>query len=178
VVLRGLLGIAIGIVTFVSPVATLAALVMLFGAYAFIDGVLSVVGAVRAGRVGDRWGVLLLEGIAGIAAGVIALLSPALTVTVLVLVIAAWAFVTGVLEVIAAIRLRKEIRGEWLLALFGVMSIIFGLLVASVPLVGALVIATWVGAYAFVSGVILVALGFRLRSRLREIDDVRRPMAA
>jgi len=176
-VLRGLLGIAIGIVTFISPGITLTAIVLLFGAYAFVDGVLSVIGAVRSGRARARWGALLLEGIVGIAAGVIALLSPALTATVLVLVIAAWALVTGVLEVVGAIRLRKEIRGEWLLALFGVMSILFGLLIASVPLIGALVIATWVGIYAFVSGVILVALGFRLRSRLRHID-VEHQMAA
>ena len=176
-VLRGLLGVAIGIVTFISPVVTLTALVFLFGAYAFVDGVLALMGAVRAGRAGESWGVLVLEGIFGIAAGVVALIWPAITVTAVTLVIAAWALITGVLEVAAAIRLRKEIRGEWLLALFGVLSIGFGVLMAMMPLVGALVIATWVGAYAFVSGVVLIALGFRLRSRIRSFT-VQRPKAA
>ena len=176
-VLRGLLGVGIGIMTFVSPAVTLTALVLLFGAYAFVDGVLAVVGAVRAGRSGERWGVLVMEGIFGIAAGVVTLMWPSITATALTLVVAAWALITGVLEIAAAIRLRKEIRGEGLLGLFGVLSIVFGVFMASVPLVGALVIATWVGVYAFVSGVVLIALGFRLRSRIREIT-VQRPRAA
>ena len=177
-VLRGLLGVFIGIVTFMSPVVTLTALVLLFGAYAFIDGVLGVMGAVRAGRSQDRWGVLLLEGIAGIAAGLITLAWPALTATVLALVIGAWALIHGVLEISAAVRLRKEIQGEWLLGLFGVLSIVFGALMVMVPLAGALVIAMWVGAYALVSGVVLIILGFRLRGRLRDISRHERPMAA
>src|SRR5262245_1530310 len=178
VVLRGLLGIAIGIVTFSSPVSTLSALVLLFGAYAFIDGVLSVVGAVRTARSGERRGVLLLKGIAGIAAGFIAFTWPALTATVLALVIAGWAIVTGILEIAAAVRLRKEIRGEWLLGLFGVLSIAFGILIAMAPLAGALVVATWVGAYAFVSGIILLMLGFRLRKLMHRASQWEQPKAA
>src|SRR5262245_8496159 len=174
VVLRGVLGIAIGIVTFTSPSVTLSALVLLFGAYAFIDGILSIASAFHAT---ERWGVLLLEGIAGIAAGLIAFAWPTLTATVLALVIAGWAIVTGVLEIAAAIRLRKEVHGEWLLALFGVLSIAFGILVAMVPLTGALAIATWVGAYAFVSGIVLVVLGLRLRKVSQSIPW-ERPRAA
>jgi uncharacterized membrane protein HdeD (DUF308 family) len=176
-VLRGLLGIGIGIITFVSPVSTLTALVLLFGAYAFVDGVLSLMGAVRAARSRDRWGVLLLEGVVGIAAGFVTIVWPAITATALALVIATWAFITGILEISAAIRLRKHIRGEWLLGLFGVVSIIFGVLMATAPLAGSLVIAMWVGAYAFVSGIVLTVLGFRLRGRLHEVEVETRRVA-
>ena len=171
-VLRGLLGIGIGIVTFISPRSTLAALVLLFGAWLFVDGVLAVMGAIRAVRARDSWGVLFLEGIVGIAAGFLTIIWPAITATALALVIAAWAFITGILEISAAIRLRKYIQGEWMLGLFGALSIIFGVLLAMVPLAGSLVIAMWVGAYAFVSGIVLTVLGFRLRGRMtRDIDS-------
>jgi uncharacterized membrane protein HdeD (DUF308 family) len=161
--LRGLAGILFGIITFIAPAISLAALVLLFGAYAFADGVLSIVAAVR--RRGEaRWGMLLLEGVAGIAVGVLTLLLPGITALTLLYLIAAWAIVTGVLELIAAVRLRKEIKGEWLLALGGIASIAFGVLVALLPGAGALAIVIWIGAYALVFGVLLVVLSFRLRS--------------
>jgi uncharacterized membrane protein HdeD (DUF308 family) len=106
IVLRGLAGMAFGLVTFFAPGISLAALVLVFGAYAFADGVLAIISAIRRERPGDRWWLLLLEGIAGIAAGVVTLLWPGLTALVLLYVIAAWALVTGVLEIAAAIRLR------------------------------------------------------------------------
>src|SRR4051794_6098310 len=121
VALRGLAGILFGIITFVSPGISLAALVLLFGAYAFADGVLSVVSAVRR-RGADRWLLLLLQGIVGIGAGVVTLLLPGITALALLFVIAAWALVSGVLQLAAAIRLRKVISGEWLLGLSGVLS--------------------------------------------------------
>jgi uncharacterized membrane protein HdeD (DUF308 family) len=163
VLLRGLAGIIFGLLTFFEPGISLAALVLLFGAYAFVDGVFSIVTAVRR-RSADRWWLLLLEGIAGILAGIATLIWPAITAIVLLYLIAAWALVTGVLEIAAAIRLRKAITGEWLLALSGVASVILGVLLIIAPGPGALAVVIWIGAYAFVFGALLVALSFRLRS--------------
>jgi uncharacterized membrane protein HdeD (DUF308 family) len=162
VALRGLAGILFGIITFVAPGISLAALVLLFGAYAFADGVLSIVSAVRR-RGADRWWLLLLQGIVGIGAGVVTLLWPGITALALLFVIAAWALVGGALQVAAAIRLRKVITGEWLLALGGVLSIALGVLLVLFPGPGALALVIWIGAYAFVFGILLLVLGFKLR---------------
>ena len=163
-VIRGIAGIILGILTFAWPGITLVALVFLFAAYALVDGVMSLIGAVRAAEAHERWGVLVLEGLVGIAAAVITVMWPAITTIALVFVIAAWAVITGALEIGAAIHLRKVISGEWLLIVGGVASVLFGLLLVMVPVIGAVVIALWVGAYAFIFGVLLVALGFKLRS--------------
>jgi uncharacterized membrane protein HdeD (DUF308 family) len=164
-IVRGLIAIALGIVTFVWPGITLGALVLLFGAYAFIDGAMSITGAVRATLAHERWASLLLEGVAGIAGGAVAFLWPGITIVALVFVIAAWAIVTGAFEIAAAWRLRRHVAGEWLLALSGVASVVFGVLVTLAPITGALVLALWFGAYVFVSGLLLIGLGFRLRGR-------------
>ena len=163
-VLRGLLGIGFGVIAFVWPGITLASLVILFAAYALVDGVMAMVAAVRALESHNRWGSLLIEGIAGIAAGVITMAWPAITAIWLIYLIAAWAIVTGIFEIFAAVRLRRHIAGEWLLALTGIASLIFGVLIMIAPLAGALVIAIWIGAYAFIFGVLLIALGLRLRN--------------
>jgi uncharacterized membrane protein HdeD (DUF308 family) len=160
--LRGLAGILFGIITFLAPGISLAALVLLFGAYAFADGVLAIVSAVRR-RGTDRWWLLLLEGLVGIAAGILTILWPGITALALLYVIAAWALVTGAFEIAAAIRLRKAISGEWLLALSGVLSIALGVLLILAPGPGALALVIWIGAYAFVFGALLFALGFRLK---------------
>ena len=162
-VIRGVAAILFGIFTFVWPGITLTALVFLFAGYVLVDGVVSITGVVKAVHAHDRWGVLLLEGMAGIVAAVVTVLWPAITALALVYVIAAWATVTGVFEVAAAVHLRKHISGEWLLALGGIASLLFGIHLMIAPLAGALVIALWVGAYMLVSGALLVALGFRLR---------------
>jgi uncharacterized membrane protein HdeD (DUF308 family) len=164
ILLRGLLAILIGTIALALPGITLAALVFLFAAYALVDGVFSIVGAVRAVASHERWFSLLIEGIVGIAAGVITVMWPAITALGLVYVIAAWAIVTGVSEIVAAIRLRRHIAGEWLLALSGIASVIFGVLVAAMPVAGALVIAVWFGIYELVFGAMLVVLAFRLRT--------------
>jgi uncharacterized membrane protein HdeD (DUF308 family) len=163
-VLRGVIAILVGIVTFVWPGITVGALVLLFGAYALLDGVLSLVGAWRASRAHERWGALVLEGIAGIVTAAITVLWPGITAIALVYVIAAWALVTGVFEIAAAVRLRQVIAGEWLLILSGIASIIFGFLAIVLPLVGALAIALGIGIYAVIFGTLLIALGFKLRS--------------
>ena len=164
VALRGLAALAFGVLTLVSPGISLAALVLLFGAYAVADGVLAIVAAFRHRRAGETWWVIALGGIAGIAAGIITFLMPAITVLVLVYVLAARAIIVGAMEVAAAIRLRKVIKGEWLMALGGVASIVFGVLVALFPGIGALTVVLWIGAFFVVIGAMLIALGFRLRS--------------
>jgi uncharacterized membrane protein HdeD (DUF308 family) len=160
--LRGLAGILFGIITFFAPAISLAALVLLFGAYALVDGVLTIVTAVRR-RGADRWWLFLLEGLVGIAAGVLTFMWPVITAIALLYVIAAWALVTGAFEIAAAIRLRKAITGEWLLALSGVFSIGLGVLLVLFPGPGALAVTIWIGAYAFVFGALLFALGLRLK---------------
>jgi uncharacterized membrane protein HdeD (DUF308 family) len=165
IALRGLAAIIFGILAFAMPGVTLAVLVLLFGAYALVDGIFNIVAAV-SGRSGQRsWWMVLLEGLVSVAAGLVTFFMPGLTALTLVYVISAWAIITGVLEVVAAIRLRKEITNEWWLALSGVLSIVFGALVAFAPGAGALALIFWIGAYAVVFGAMLVALGFRLRRR-------------
>ncbi len=163
ILLRGIAGIVFGILTFVAPGISLAALVLVFGAYAFVDGVLSIVTAVHR-RGADHWALLLLEGVVGIAAAVMTLLWPTITVIALLYVMAAWALLTGALEVAAAIRLRKVIEHEWLLAVSGIVSIAFGLILFLYPGPASLAVVLWIGAYAFVAGVVLIALAFRLHS--------------
>jgi uncharacterized membrane protein HdeD (DUF308 family) len=164
VLVRGLVGILFGIVTFFAPGITLAALVLVFGAYAFVDGILTLVSAIRRRSTTDRWWILVLEGIAGILVGIATLFVPGITALVLLYLIAAWALVTGVLELAAAIRLRKVITNEWLLALGGIVSILLGVLLIAAPRAGALAVVIWIGASAFVFGALLVGLSLRLRS--------------
>jgi len=164
VLLRGIAGILFGVATFFAPAISLAVLVLLFGAYAFVDGVLTLISALRDRTSNERWWVLLLEGLIGIIAGVVTFVWPGITALALLYVIAAWALITGALEIAAAIRLRKVIDHEWLLVLSGVISIGLGILLAMFPGAGALAVVLWIGAYALVFGVLLVALGFRLRS--------------
>jgi uncharacterized membrane protein HdeD (DUF308 family) len=164
VLVRGIVGILFGIVTFFAPGITLAALVLVFGAYAFVDGVLTLASAIRRRSTTDRWWILVLEGIAGILVGIATLFLPGITALVLLYLIAAWALVTGVLELAAAIRLRKVITNEWLLALGGIVSILLGVLLIAAPGAGALAVVIWIGAYAFVFGALLVGLSLRLRA--------------
>jgi uncharacterized membrane protein HdeD (DUF308 family) len=164
VLLRGIAGIIFGILTFTAPGISLAVLVLFFGAYSLVDGVLATISAIRWHGEIDRWWVLLIEGLAGIAAGLVTLFWPGITALALLYVIAAWAVVTGGLEIAAAIRLRKIIDGEWLLALIGVLSIAVGVLLALFPSAGALALVIWIGAYVAAAGVLLIALAFRLRS--------------
>jgi len=178
VALRGVAGIIFGILAFVMPGITLATLILLFGIYALADGVLDVIAAVRGGRrQEERWWALLIEGLVSIAAGVVALARPGLTAVVLLYLIAAWAIVTGVFELVAAFRLRHRITGELWLALSGVASIVFGVLIAMFPGAGALAVVLWIGAYAIVFGALLLGLAFRLR-RWHEEERVPIPRAA
>jgi uncharacterized membrane protein HdeD (DUF308 family) len=165
--LRGALAIIFGIVAFLSPGITLLALVLLFGAYMLVDGILAIVAGVwQAGR-SERWWLLLIEGVVGVLAGIIAFASPQVTALALLYLVAAWAIVTGVLEIIAAVRLRQEIEGEWALIVGGVVSVAFGVLLAVLPGVGILSLVWLIGAYAVMFGVLLIALALRVRETPR-----------
>jgi uncharacterized membrane protein HdeD (DUF308 family) len=161
--IRGVLGIALGIITFLVPAATMLSLVLLFAAYALVDGVFAIVAAVRAARQHERWGLLVLEGIVDIAAGVLAVLWPGLTVIAFMLLVAAWALVSGALMLAAAFRLDADHGRWWLIG--GLASLVYGALLVVAPLIGALVLTWWLGAYALVFGGALLFLAFKLRSR-------------
>src|SRR3984885_9171391 len=164
VAIRGVLGIAVGVIAFIMPAATMLALILLFAAYMLVDGVFAIVAAVRAARQRDRWGLFVLEGVADIAAGVIAVLWPGITLVAFVFLVAAWAIVSGSLALMAAFRLNIE-HGRWWLVLGGAASVVYGILLIVAPLIGALVLTWWFGAYALVFGIALLVWSFRLKAR-------------
>lgn len=162
--MRGLAGILFGVLALAWPRLTLLTLILLFAAYALVAGFASVAGAIRHRRSDDDWWVALLLGLVSIGAGVVAVMNPAVTTLVLVLVMGANALVSGVLDIFAAIRLRRMIEGEWLLVLSGLASVAFGAIVFLVPGAGALALVWLVSMYATVTGVLLLALSLRMRA--------------
>jgi uncharacterized membrane protein HdeD (DUF308 family) len=167
--LRGLLGIAFGFICLLVPAAAILALVLLFSAYMLVDGTLAIISGIKAARGGERWGLLALEGVVDIAAGAIAFLWPAITAVAFVLLIAIWAIISGGLMLVAAFSLNKE-HGRWWLALGGIASTIFGIVLLIAPIVGAVVLTWWLGAYALVFGVLLLVLAFQLHGKQEEIQ--------
>ncbi|MGD1070675.1 MAG: HdeD family acid-resistance protein [Bryobacteraceae bacterium] len=161
--LRGAVAVIFGLIAFFIPQVTLYALTILFGAYALIDGIVSLGAAIHVGRSGERWWGLVFEGIVGLLAAAFTLIWPAITLLILIYIIAGWAVVTGVFEIVAAIQLRRHIAGEWLLILAGAASILFGVLLFAAPGPGAIVLAWWIGAYIFIFGLLMIGLAFRLR---------------
>jgi uncharacterized membrane protein HdeD (DUF308 family) len=174
--LRGILGIVFGLICLLATNIALLSLVLLFSAYMLVDGVFAVVSGIRAARNGERWALLALEGVVNIAAGVVAFLWPLITMVVLVWIIAIWAIISGALMLGAAFTLNLT-HGRWWLALGGIASLIFGLLLVIMPLVGAVVLTWWIGAYAIVFGVLLLVLAFQLHSR-REAQLRKAPAGA
>jgi uncharacterized membrane protein HdeD (DUF308 family) len=166
--LRGLAAIIFGILAFVLPGITLFSLVILFGAFAIANGILSLALAAKAPKGYPRFGSLVLGGILGIIAGIFTFFWPGITALGLVILIAAWAIGTGIMEIVAAIKLRKELSHEWLLVVAGLLSVCFGVLLALMPGPGALVLVWWIGAYAFVFGILLLMLAFKLRRLVSE----------
>jgi uncharacterized membrane protein HdeD (DUF308 family) len=163
ILLRGLAAIAFGIVCFVWPAISLLVLVFLWGAYAIIDGVGAMVSGARS-----NWWSMLLVGAVSVLAGLIAFFWPGITALAMLYLIAAWAVVRGVAEIASAIRLRHEIKNEWLLILGGAISILFGVLVALFPGAGVLSVLWIIGVFAIAFGIVAVALSLRLRSLRRE----------
>ena len=159
-VLRGIFTWLFGIIAVLWPGITLGALILLFAVYAFVDGVTAIAASAWAMAHHERWGMLIVEGIVDIAAGIIALLWPVITLLALVWLIAAWAIVTGALMLGAAFRMHRE---GWLLGLGGVVSIVWGVLLAIFPIAGGFVLAIWLGVYALFFGTAMIVLGFRLR---------------
>lgn len=162
ITLRGALSIVFGVLTFIWPGLTLVVLVLLYGGFAFADGVLAIAASIKGGSPAPRWWLALI-GLFGIAAGVLTLLWPEITAIVLLILIAAYAIVSGIFQIVGAVALRKEIDGEWLLIASGVLSVAFGVLLAMWPGAGAIAMVLVIGAYAIVFGVLLVAFGLRLR---------------
>ena len=171
-ILRGALAIAFGLVAFFAPLWGVAILVGVFVAWALIDGVTSLFTGIRTRTTDRNWWLAILEGVAGIAAGIVALFLPQFATQVLVWLIAAWSIVTGVVEIVMAIRLREQIKGEFWLGLAGLASILFGVILLVFPGVGALSLVWLIGSFALVFGVFLVILGWRLRgvNEMAKID--------
>jgi uncharacterized membrane protein HdeD (DUF308 family) len=167
--LRGIVSILFGIVAFTFPGLTLVTLVFLYGAYALVDGII----ALWAG-VGSRAWALALAGVLGLVVGVAAFLLPGITAVALLVVIAAWAIAHGIFEIVAAIRLRKEITNEWALGLAGAFSVLFGIVLISNPAAGALAMIWVIGAYAIVFGVMMAILAFRIRGMRGRLEQPRR----
>ena len=170
ILLRGIVSVIFAVLAFAWPGATLLALVFVWGAYAVVDGAFALYLTFLAARQERRWWPFLLEGLAGIGAGIVAFAVPGITALVLLYLIAAWAILTGIVEIVAAVDLRKQIRNEWLLGLAGVLSIAFGVLVAVQPDAGALAVVWTIGAYALLFGVMLIAMAFRVRSLGKRLE--------
>jgi len=167
--LRGLAGIIFGIITFAWPGISLAALVLLFGAYALTDGIFAIAAAVSGSGRKNKWWALLIGGVLSIIAGIVAFVVPGVTALVLLYLIAGWAIAVGILAIITAITLRREIKGEWMMILFGILAVAFGISLAIYPAAGALAVVLWIGAYVLVTGALLLGLAIRLRGVERRL---------
>ncbi len=161
--LRGFAAVLFGGLAFLVPGTTIYVLVILFGAYAFVDGVFAIASAVRAAEAHERWWPFVIEGVIGLAIAAVTFFQPHITAFALYITIAVWALLTGILEIVAAVQLRKAIAGELLLIVSGVLSILFAALLVAFPQVGALTIIYIIGAYALLFGVLMIGLAFRLR---------------
>jgi uncharacterized membrane protein HdeD (DUF308 family) len=160
---RGIAAIVFGVLAFVWPGVTLLTLVLFYGAFALVDGVLAIIAAISGGAPAPRWW-LAIVGILGIAVGILTFVWPGITAIVLLLFIAFWAILTGIMQIIGAIKLRKEIDNEWLLVAGGVLSVIFGVVMLWKPGAGALALILVIGSFAILYGILEVAFSLRLRS--------------
>jgi len=170
VALRGAAAVLFGVACILWPGLSLLVLVLLFGAYALVDGIFAIGAAIATGGRHGRWWGLLIEGIVGVGAGILTFVFPGITAFALLILIAAWAIVTGVLEVVAAIRLRQEMGNEVLLVLSGIASVLFGAILFAAPTAGALAVVWLIGAYSLIAGLLLLVLGFKLRGMRQQTE--------
>lgn len=168
--LRGAAALLFGLLTLFNPALTLQLLVLFFGVYVLVDGLFAAGSAVANRRDERPWGSQLTVGILEIGIGLVTLFWPGVTGMALLFMVAFWAVIMGIGAIFTAIRLRKVIEGEWLLALVGALSVVFGVVIVFFPGAGALAIAIWIGAYAILIGILLLALAFRLRGWAREVE--------
>ncbi|GMA16581.1 HdeD family acid-resistance protein [Deinococcus metallilatus] len=164
-VARGVLTLLFGILALIWPGAAFLSLAVVFGAYAFVDGIATLIGGFSSRAGGVRW-PLVLSGVLGILAGIVTFVNPGATVLALLWLVAAWALVRGVLEIVAAIRWRAAIpgAGEWLVGLSGLLLVILGILLALNPIAGTLTVSYFIGVYALIAGIVLIVLGLRMRN--------------
>ena len=168
-VLRGVVAILFGILAITRPGMTLEALVFVFAIWALLDGILALIHSVGAAQAGEPWWPLVLGGLLSVAAGLEALKWPGITALALLLIIAYWSILRGILEIAAAVRLSHEIQGEGWLILGGIASVVFGVLLVLSPASGALAVVWLIGIYALIFGIALLMLGFRLKSHAGEL---------
>jgi uncharacterized membrane protein HdeD (DUF308 family) len=168
--LRGVAAIIFGVVAFAQPGQALQALVLLFGAYAFVDGIFAMFAGLAARGYFERWWAMLLEGMAGVVIGLLTFFWPNITALVLVYFIAAWGLITGILEIVAAIQLRRVITGEWMMILGGLLSIIFGVMLFVFPAAGAVSVIWVVGIYTVIFGISEIIFAFRLQGLRRKLE--------
>lgn len=169
--LRGITTLLFGFGAILFPGLTLAILITMFGVYTIIDGLFTIVMGVWGGK--DRatgWFTLLLEGLVRIAAGVVAIIWPELTSLTLVIIIATWAIITGIIEIIMAIRLRKEIEGEWMLGLGGFLSILLGVVLFARPGIGVVAGVSLIGFYAILFGALLIVFAIQMQKRKKSLE--------
>jgi len=167
--LRGLFWILFGIVVLATPGISLLSLTLALGIIMFVDGVINVINAFSGRKEHDDWWVLLLVGLAGVGVGILTFYNPAVTALAVVFYVAIWAVATGLLEIVAAVRLRKQIQGEVWLALAGIASVVFGVLLVARPAAGALTLLWLIAIYAIAFGILLLLLAFKVRSGVKRI---------
>ncbi|WP_438026787.1 HdeD family acid-resistance protein [Sorangium sp. So ce233] len=166
-VLRGIAALGMGLLTLLLPGHSLGALVVVFGVYLVVESLIALAGAARCARLGQRWRANAAHGLISLAGGIVTLAWPGLSVLILLYLVAAWAIVGGIKDIVVAVRFRHRIAGEWLLAFAGVIAVALGVLVMALPSAGALALVLWVGAYAMVLGVSLLISGFAMRAYQR-----------
>lgn len=170
--LRGVFALVLGILALIWPGVTFTTMIIFLGAYLFIDGLFAIVGAVGARKTSDNWGLFLLSGLLGVLLGILTLVNPFVTGAALIYLVAFWALLAGLLEIILSIRLRKVITGEGWYILGGLLTVVFGILLIANPVAGAITL-TWIfGFYAIVIGIMLLSLAFRLKNR-KNLDRMR-----
>ena len=176
--LRGIIAILFGVAAYAWPGMTLATLILFFAAFVFVDGIFDVFAAFSGRKENENWWVLLIEGLLGIAFGAITWMRPGVTAMVLLLLIAFWAMATGILRIIMAIRLRKEIEGEWWLILSGLASVLFGVFVMARPGAGAIAMLWVIAAWSIIVGIFLVILSFQARGFGKKLEDAREKLTS